>query len=107
MWGRRFGTDYNHDEAFAVDADGTGVYVAGWTEGILLGQSSAGSADTFVRKYDLDGNETWTRQIGTLEYDAAHDVEASGVYVGGRTSGAFPGQSNAGGEDAFLARLPH
>jgi hypothetical protein len=107
VWGRQFGSDYNYDEAFAIDVDGAGVYVAGWTDGVLPGQLSAGSADAFVRKYDLDGNESWTRQIGTSGYDVAHDIEASGVYVAGRAGGAFPGQSNAGGVDAFLARLPH
>lgn len=101
MWTRAIGT-----EAFAVDADGTSVYVAGWTDGTLPGQSSAGSADAFICKYDSDGNEIWTRQFGTSGYDVAHDIEASGLYVAGRTGGAFPGQSNAGSEDAFLARQP-
>lgn len=106
LWSHQFGTSFRDDEAFGISANATGVFVTGWTDGTLPGQTSAGLADAFVRKYDLDGNELWTRQFGTPGYDVAHDVEASGPYVAGRTDGAFPGQSSAGGTDAFLARLP-
>jgi hypothetical protein len=94
VWTRQFGTDID-DEARAVDVDGTGVYVAGWTDATLPGQSSAGFTDTFTRKYDPDGNEVWTRQFGTPDYDMAYAVEASGIYVVGNQGGV-----------GFLMRLP-
>ena len=48
-----------------------------------------------------------TRQFGTSEFDAALGVSAdsSGVYVVGSTGGEFPGQTNEGREDAFLAKF--
>ena len=60
------------DEAFAVGVDtGGGVYVAGTTDGALPGQQSAGFADAFLRRYDLAGNEIWTRQFGTNDDDSS------------------------------------
>ena len=68
-WTRQFGTKVN-DDAYAVTVDGSGnVYVAGYTSGALEGQTSAGSGDAFVRKYDGGGTELWTRQFGSADND--------------------------------------
>jgi hypothetical protein len=98
QWTRQFGTA-GQDRAFAIAADGAGVYVAGATEGTLPGQRSAGSIDAFVRKYRLDGTEVWTRQFGTSGIDEilALAVNASGVYVAGDTQGSLSGQTRAAG----------
>ena len=91
----------------AVDASGS-IYVAGTTEGTLPGQNNApGAGDAFLRKYDANGTELWTRQFGTPKFDdaLAVAVDASGsIYVAGRTFGAFPGQNYAGGADAFVRK---
>src|SRR5205814_9915692 len=69
----------------------------------------------FVRKYDADGNELWTRQFGapSVQYGggaavASVAVDASGVYVVGGTTGILPGQSVAGPilgfADAFVRK---
>src|SRR5439155_1266491 len=63
LWTRQFGTSA-YDSAVAIAADGTSVYVAGFTGGTLLGQTSAGGYDAFLRKYDSSGNVLWTRQFG-------------------------------------------
>lgn len=64
-------TTWNTDEVTSLQADPSGnVYVAGRVDGTLAGQTSAGQADAFVRKYGPDGRELWTRQIGTAERDA-------------------------------------
>jgi autotransporter-associated beta strand protein len=106
LWTQQFGTDSN-DEAFGAAGDASGVYVAGATNGALPGQTLAGSVDPFVRKYDVDGNELWTRQFGTSERDLAYAVavDASGVYVAGGTYGIFPGQASAVAPDAFVTKL--
>ncbi|HLF85583.1 MAG TPA: hypothetical protein VI584_00715, partial [Nitrospiria bacterium] len=57
QWTRQFG-DSVSTHASGVSVDASGVYVAGDTQGTLPGQTSSGGIDdTFVRKYDLDGNE--------------------------------------------------
>ncbi|MCH8979561.1 MAG: SBBP repeat-containing protein, partial [Armatimonadetes bacterium] len=80
---------------------------AGGTSGTLPGQTSAGNFDAFVRKYDADGNEVWTRQFGGSGSDRASgiSVDASGVYVAGSTTGTLPGQTSAGSADAFVVKL--
>ncbi len=104
VWVREFGTA-NGDNAYAVAADGN-TYVAGVTAGVLPGQLSAGTNDAFVRKYDADGNDVWTRQFGTSSSDDARGIaaDASGVYVVGYTSGTFPGQTSLGNGDTFVRK---
>jgi len=104
-WTRQFGTSGN-DGAWAVALNASGVYVAGNTGGTLPGQTSSGSADAFVRKYDPEGNELWTRQFGTSGTDVAESLaaDASGIYVVGNTGGTLPGETSAGGVDVFLRK---
>ena len=104
-WARQFGTD-SSDSANSVSTDASGnVYVAGDTYGALLGPN-AGDTDAFVRKYDSDGNEIWTRQFGAAFLDRAITVSAYGsdnIYVAGGTNGALFG-SSAGSTDAFVRK---
>jgi uncharacterized protein (TIGR03437 family) len=90
-----------------VAADTSGIYITGRTNGALAG-SSQGGFDGFLRKYDASGTVVWTRQFGSDTTDAVYAVavNASGVYVGGETSGAFPGFTKAGGVyDAFVVKF--
>jgi hypothetical protein len=107
-WNRHVGTTAT-DWGNAVAVDGNaGVYVVGQTQGVFDGWSAAGGWDAFIAKYDLAGNELWTRQIGTAGDDVALGVAADddvGVYVAGYTAGALDGQSSAGGDDAFVMKL--
>ena len=109
-WTRQLGTSGN-DEAHGVAVDSLGnVYVAGYTDGTLPGQTSAGGSDVFVRKYDNSGNVVWTRQFGTSPNHGEHPngiaVDSQGnVYVAGETAGTFSGQTSAGLTDAFVSKL--
>ncbi len=104
LWTRQFGTAlYDLGRSVAVDVTGN-VYIAGYTTGALEGTNSGGS-DVFVREYDSAGNVVWSGQSGTAGYDYGYGVavDSSGlVYVAGYTSGTWPGQTNAGGADAFV-----
>jgi hypothetical protein len=106
LWTRQFGSSKLEDVT-GIAVDDTGVYVAGTTLGVLPGQTSAGSADLFVRKYDAEGNELWTRQFGTAEYDQARGLAAYGasIYLVGWTLGTLPGQAAQGLHDALVVRL--
>jgi hypothetical protein len=105
-WTRQFGTP-GFDFAAGIAAHGTAVYVAGLINGAAFGTPTV--ADGFVRKYDADGNEVWTRALSTEEEDFASGVAANetGVFSAGQTSGVLPGQTSAGGNDAFVARMNH
>ena len=106
VWTRQFGTS-SDDGGFGVAVDGNGVYVTGFTQDALPGQTPAGSADVFVRKYDPAGAVAWTRQFGGNSSDFGHGVavDGNGVYVTGRTDGALPGQTSAGSTDAFVVKI--
>ena len=105
VWTSEFGTA-GLDIAYGVALDASGnAYVAGFTEGALPGQISAGGRDGFVRAYDAAGNVVWTKQFGTGTDDLAAGVtvDAQGnSYVAGSTDGTLPGQSSPGGADAFV-----
>jgi PKD domain/RTX calcium-binding nonapeptide repeat (4 copies)/Beta-propeller repeat len=105
LWTRQFGSSLN-DSPLSVSVDASGIYVAGRTEGSLPGQANLGGADAFVTKFDADGNQVWTRQLGSSLSDVAFGVATgpSGVYVAGTTDGTLPGQISAGGSDAFVQK---
>lgn len=52
--------DFSYDKAYSVAVDGSGnAYVAGYISGAMPGQTSSGSDDGFIFKYDSLGNELW------------------------------------------------
>ena len=106
VWTTQIGTsDYDYSYSVALDASGN-VYISGRTDGDLDG-TSAGSSDGFLSKFDTDGDEVWTRQIGTSERDYSNSValDASGnVFISGYTQGDLGGP-NAGSVDAFLSKF--
>jgi uncharacterized protein (TIGR03437 family) len=103
LWTRQFGLT-SGDRPAVVAVDATGVYVGGSTPGTTLDR------DVLMKKYDKNGNELWARQIGTsgLERNdvaTGAAVDATGAYVAGWTDGILQDQNNAGGHDAFVAKL--
>lgn len=103
VWLRQFGSA-STDSISGMAADATGVFVVGFTSGVLPGQVAAGGVDAFVRRYDAAGNELWTRQFGTTTLDEALAVfaDASSIYICGRTAGAIDGVTPTGG--AFVRK---
>ena len=102
LWNRRFGAV--GDAVKSVAVDDTSIYVAG------LAGDGAGGDDAFVRKYDLDGNYLWTRQFGTPGGDVAWGVAANGVAVYvvgsmgaglGRTAHAFVRKYDSDGAEIW------
>lgn len=108
LWTRQFGSS-GSDQAWGVAVGAEGVYVVGRIEGALPGQTSVGDFDAYIKKFDVNGNEVWTRQFGSNLWDAAWDVamDSGGVYVAGSTGGALPGRTNLGADDAYLRKYGH
>lgn len=96
LWTRSFPAFGNYGMVRGLAADGSGAYVAGSITGSLAGHCSAGGEDAFVLKYDLEGNEVWTRQFGTRfsNYPGRVALDATGVYLAG-----------SDGANGFLAKL--
>lgn len=61
--------------AAAAAADGSGIYIA--------------EADTFLRKYDREGAEIWSRRLEGFQIRSMA-TSAAGVYVGGLTQNYTP-----------------
>ncbi len=98
VWTRQFG-DLEDDGAVGIAADASGVYVVGRIE-------SGGVDAAFVRKFDHSGATLWSSQFGSGATDAnAVAIDATGVYVVGTVEGAFPGETSAGGTDAFITKI--
>lgn len=97
-------------KGFAVATDSGGnVIVTGQVAGKLTGGAIGGSGDSFVTKFDNDGQEKWTRQIAPLSGDAAYSitVDASdNIFIAGMTDAAISDTvTPAGGRDAFVTKL--
>ena len=107
LWIKQFGSDAG-DSARDVATDTSGnVYVSGGTSGSLPDNTSAGSSDAFVARYDADGNQLWIKQFGSDAGDSANEVatdQDGNVYVIGDTDGSLPGNTGAGGRDVFLTK---
>ncbi|MBW3559886.1 MAG: transcriptional regulator [Proteobacteria bacterium] len=90
LWTRRGGS-HGADEvrALSFGADGS-VIAAGRTVGAMPdGGGSVGGSDGWVRAWDKDGKQSWTRQFGTAGSDAASAlaVEGSALVVAGVEDG--------------------
>ncbi|MBE9169062.1 SBBP repeat-containing protein [Pleurocapsales cyanobacterium LEGE 06147] len=106
QWIEQFGTA-GDDIARTIDVDDLGnFYLTGYTDSDF-GGTNTGSYDTWVAKYDSDGNQQWRTQFGTSEIDNPFDLSvnnADEVFVTGFTEGSLGG-TNAGSYDAWLAKL--
>jgi hypothetical protein len=89
-WVRQFGDGVSPDVWVADVKVADGFVYAGGTI------ASTSVIDGFVRKLDLDGNLIWHRQFGTSAFDEVTvlRVEGSQVFVGGVTTGTFPGYTD-------------
>jgi hypothetical protein len=123
LYTKQFGSS-QIDYARKVVADDAGhVYVAGSTHGAFGATSQGtlntnqGGADAFVAKFDAQGTLLWVTQFGSAADDFIEGLalDKDGfLYVAGWTEGsmpvgfhqpASPGNNNAGGKDAFVAKI--
>lgn len=94
-------------QAVAVDSSGN-VYVAGYTEGGLNGNTLTGTRDAFLAQYTSAGTLSYVKQIGAaakVTYGRSVAVDASGkVYLAGFTFGGLDTNTLTGTNDAYLAQ---
>jgi hypothetical protein len=106
IWTRLLDSSSN-DIAYALTTglDGS-IYVGGYTEGVLDGQSKVGSRDGFLSKFSTDGTKAWTLLTG-LSYSDYAEAIATGldgsIYVTGLTDGSLDGRG-LDFSDAFLIK---
>ena len=104
---KQLGTS-SKDYGTSVTTDSSGnIYVTGYTEGGLDGNTNSGESDIFLVKYNSTGTKQWTKQLGTPSEDTGHGVttDSSGnIFVTGQTWGGLDGNTNSGGTDMFLVK---
>lgn len=105
LWQRFFGNSDSLAASVTLDAAGN-VYVTGSTEGSIDGAANIGSDDTFLVKFTADGDQLWSRQVGSFAADVGWSVAVGGggVYITGSTDGGLSG-ANRGQRDLFLMRF--
>lgn len=98
------------DVARSVTTDSSGnVYVAGYTNGGIDGNTLMGIEDFFLIKYDATGNKVCCSQelgvanTSTFGFSAATDANGN-VYVAGYTTGGLDGNTLMGAQDFFLTK---
>lgn len=107
-WTKQWGTSgQEYGQSVAVDNSGN-IFVTGYTDGDLDGNTNAGSSDIFLTKLKSDGSFEWTQQWGTIKFDTGNSllVDSSGnIFITGHTSGTFDGNTDSTGIGVFLTKL--
>lgn len=110
LWSQLIGSSAQaQGYGLALDPTG-GVVLSGSTKSDLVKNAVAnGNEDSFVTKFDSDGNQKWVTQIPTQSANAATtvSVDSNGnITIGGYTTNKISsGQTSAGKQDAYLISL--
>jgi hypothetical protein len=107
VWTRLLGTSADdYARGVAIDSNNN-VYITGYTDGNLDGNTSAGNNDAFLAKYDSSGTKVRTRLLGqtTSDYGRGVAIDSNNnVYITGYAVGRLAGNTGAAGTGAFLAK---
>jgi hypothetical protein len=105
IWTKQFGSSQDDDPRGMKLDYLNNIYIGGYTSGVL-GEISFGGVDVFVKKFDENGTEIWTKQLGTIEGDVLNDltVEDKNIYLTGYTRGSAY-QTNQGLSDIVILKL--
>ena len=106
-WTNQFGTK-NDDEGFGVAADYQGnVFISGTVFG-KIGETHIGGLDSFIGKYDENGDLLWIKQHGTSSNDESYGVatdKSGNVYITGYAFGNLSGKPYPGSGDAYVSKF--
>ena len=108
QWSKQMGTSSN-EWGYGMSVDSSeNLYITGYTEGGLDGNTNSGGKDVFLVKYNSSGEKQWTRQIGTSSDDHGWGVTIDSyqnVFLTGYTWGNLLGNKNTGSFDVFLMKF--
>jgi hypothetical protein len=104
------GSNDDYTAALTTGSDGA-IYISGYTDSNLDGETNNGGVDAFITKYLPDGTKSWTKLLGTSSSDIANALTTGSdgaIYVSGSTESNLDGQTNNGYSDAFITKyLPN
>jgi uncharacterized protein (UPF0548 family) len=110
LWTRLLGVSGVETWCFGIASDAKGnLYVTGTTYGDLDGKILAGSQDSFVVKYDSNGNKRWTVLTGAAgSYSCSYGIttdQDGNIYSTGSTSGNLDGSIRTVKQDIFVTKF--
>jgi Ca2+-binding RTX toxin-like protein len=104
LWTKQLGSSaYDAINQTTIDLNGN-IIVSGSASAALSGQTSLGSQDSFVAKYDANGNLVWLKQLGTASYESITGtrVDANGNVV---IIGATYSPTTFASEGVFVTKI--
>ncbi|MBP9674081.1 MAG: SBBP repeat-containing protein [Bacteriovoracaceae bacterium] len=106
---KQLGVAGSYTAGYGITSDRAGsIYVTGYTDGGLDGNTLTGNLDFFVTKYDVSGLKQWTRQLGVASVDTLGNGvtsdSANNVYVAGYTDGGLDGNTLIGTRDFVVTK---
>ena len=124
LWAKAMGgTDYDYGYSISIDSSGN-IYTTGSFRGTAdfdpsadtFELTSAGNADIFIQKLDVDGNLLWAKAMGGTSFDVGHSISTDATgnsYTTGEFYGTadFDSSANtynltsAGDSDIFIQKL--
>jgi hypothetical protein len=83
VWTTQFGTQRASNEVTALSSDTTGIYAAGFVGRSIPGLGQQAPNYLFVGRYDVNGHQVWTQQLGSenLSDVSGLAVGSGGVFV--------------------------
>lgn len=105
LFSLQFGTE-GFETIYGIDTDDLGnFYITGVTDGELASPRQSELLDTFVAKYDGEGNQQWIRQIGENLIFNAFNIAVDGPTGDVFISGANVKPDLANPDDAFVIKF--
>lgn len=106
VWGKQFGAE-NRDYANAIYGKNKNIYIIGATlNARTVHEETVEFFDAFIKKYDSNGNQLWSKELSTEKEDFIEDIIVDtdkNIYIVGGSGGNLFG-SNMGGIDIFIAK---
>jgi hypothetical protein len=115
QWGKYLGVHAKDVEGNGITLDSNNnIYVTGYTNADLDGQTLTGSEDSFIIKYNPTGTRLWTTLLGAAQQntigtgitsDSSGNAYVTGytdINAAGKTTGSLDGQTLSGFGDAFV-----
>ncbi|TGN11902.1 SBBP repeat-containing protein [Leptospira ilyithenensis] len=109
LWTRLLGA--SGKKAFSRDiiiTSQNNVYITGDTDGNLDNQTLTGNIDSFIAKYDSNGNRLWTKLSGVSNRfvfsESISTDSQENLYIAGHTDGNLDNQTLTGRIDSFAVK---
>ena len=108
QWTKELGVTGKTTYSSGITSDSSGnIYVGGYTNGGLDGNTLTGTQDFFLTKYDTSGTKQWTKQLGVSSQttqSAGVASDGTNIFITGYTTGNLDGVTCTGTQDFFVIK---